>query len=369
MYPSILRLFEKGNLKSVFVISDYRTPEEMKEEFERFCVAKRYIEPLIARVEEGLWQMRLSQLVEVGEPPTTIRYDYPFYIIPHLGFWEFHTNVRRDVVDEVLDGLVKFSPKLEHIFIPPEHLMALVKEYETDEMLAFMAERDYFTLMKTSQFKIISDELSLSLRSTPQNIWNHYRKLVEEETIGPLTIKAVRLRITQAQKECKLSVTTAGGIYQRSGDKELFENVRQRIIQILEKEVECVRYFPQITTKLIEKEGTKIIKPEVVQKGVSFVIRLSKTLDEEKYEKLKGLFVWNAKNSGFVGIVEDEIKNLSFIVRTTDLKGGGSILLKAEVGKDKITIDPLPITTIRCLQKLYKVILEKFDTKACLLIP
>lgn len=371
MYPSsILHLFERGNLKSVFLHSDYSTPEEMREDLEKFATARHYIEPSITKIRDGLWQMRLSEEKElIKEPPTPVRFDYSFYIITYLGFWEIHTNVPRDVVDKVIGGLVRFAPKLEFMFIPPEHLISLVKEYETDEMLAFIAKREYFTLTKSSSFKIISDELSLRLRSTPEKIWNHYRRLLDEEVIGPLALKAVQLRITSGQRECKLSITTSGGIYQRSGSKEIFNDIRQRVIEILEKQTEWVRYFPRVETKVVEKDGIRIVKPEITQKGASFVLRLSRPLQEKDYEKLKGIFVWNAKKSGFIGNVEDEIRNKSFVVRTTDMKGGGSVLLRAEVGKNDILVDPLPTTTIRCLQKLYRVILEKFDTKARLFEP
>lgn len=342
----------------------------MKEDLEKFARTRRYIEPSIIQIKDGLWQMRLSEEKElIKEPPTVVRFDYLFYIIPYLGFWEIHTNVSRDVVDKVIEGLVRFAPKLEFMFIPPEDLISLVKRYETDEMLGFAAKREYFSLMTSSSFKIVNDELSLRLRSTPEKIWNHYRKLVDEEVIGPLALKAVNLRISSGQRECKLSITTLGGIYQRSGSKEIFNNIRQCVIEILEKQVERVKYLPQIETKVIEKEGVRIVKPEIIQKGATFILRLSKPLEESDYEKLKGIFIWNARKSGFIGNIEDEIKNRSFVIRTTDTKGGGSILLRAEVGRNDILIDPLPTTTLRCLQKLYRVILEKFDTKAKLFEP
>jgi hypothetical protein len=96
---------------------------------------------------------------------------------------------------------------------------------------------------------------------------------------------------------------------------------------------------------------------------------LSKPLDDKEYEKLKRIFVSNAKKSGFSGIVEDEIEKVSFVVRSTDMKGGGDIMITSKVGEKTITLDPLPSTTIRCLEKLYRIIIEKFDAKALLIEP
>jgi hypothetical protein len=362
-------LFETGNLKSIFVYSDYLTPSEMKDDFEKFARAKGFIEPSIER-EKEYWLMRLKELIEIKEPtPAKIPYQYNFYIIPHEGFWEFYTNVQSHIIEKVIGGLIRFTPKLEHKFLPPNRLISLVKEYESDEMLAFTAGRDYFTLTKSSKLKIISDEVSLRLSSTPRKIWNHYRKLVEEEAIGPLAIRGVRLKILSGQKTCEISITTLGEIHQIAGSRELFHDVRQRVINIMKEHIEWARFFPSVRVQEIEEKGVSICGTKLVQRGRPFIIELSKPLDDKEYEKLKRIFVSNAKKSGFSGIVEDEIEKVSFVVRSTDMKGGGDIMITSKVGEKTITLDPLPSTTIRCLEKLYRIIIEKFDAKALLIEP
>jgi len=369
-YQLTRSLFETGNLKSIFVHSDYATPEEMKEDFVKFAKARNFVEPSIERTEEERWLMKLTEIVEVKEPtPAKIPYHYSFFIIPHWGFWEFYTNVRRRVVQRVIEGLIQFTPKLEHKFVPPNRLISLVKEYESDEMLAFAAKRDYFALTRSSEFKIISDEVSLRLSSTPEKIWSHYGRLVEEEVIGPLAIGAAQLRIISGQKTCNLWVRTSGQIYQTAGSKELFHDIRQRLIRIMEKQTEWAQYFPLAEAQEVEEKGVTIRGAKLVQRGRPFVIKLSKPFEEREYDKLKGIFVFNAKRSGFIGTIEDEVKKASFIVRATDTRGGGDAIITAKVGGDNIVIDPLPSTTVRCLEKIYRVIIEKFDTKALLIEP
>jgi hypothetical protein len=366
-------LYESGYLKSLFILSDYKSPEEMEEDISRFAKTRHFIETSIQKINEEVWRLIFVEEVEVKETvPRKVLFSYTFHIILHGQIWEFHTNERGWIVDRILRGLIEFLPKLEHKFVPPFRVMSLAKEYETDELLAFTAKRDYFSLERaSSEFKVVGDEVNLTLRSTPEKIWDHYHVLVEEEPVGPLSIGSIQMRIILGDKTCNLWINTSGEILQTAGSREIFFDVRERLLNSFEQEMKWEKYIPLIESRIVEdKEKAITIRgPKVWQKGRPFFVRLSKPFKSEEYEKLKGIFILNARKSGFVGVVEQEEKDRFFVARTTDTKGGGDAMITANVGHTDITIDPLPFTKIRTLEKIYRIILEKFDAKALLVEP
>jgi hypothetical protein len=372
-YYEVKSLFRRGYVKSLFVHSDHRSPEEMRDELSIFAKMKNFVKVDLSKMNEELWQLRLTEEVEIEEPrPVKWEVVHHFYIILHGGIWEFHTNERRDIIRKAIEGLIEFSPKLEYKFIPPDEIISLAKEYEADELLAFTAKREYFELVRaSSELKAVGDEVGIRLRSTPERIWDHYHTLVEEEAIGPLSIGAVRLRITMEDRSCVLWINTLGQILQAGGVRDIFYDVRDRLLSLFDNQMRWELYIPIVEPQVFEdkKKGIVIRGERVIRRGRPFSIRLSKPFEEKEIVKLKGIFTQNIKKSGFIGVVEEEIEKKSLLIRTTEMLGGGDAIIIATVGKDKLIIEPQPTTTLRVLEKIYKVILEKFDTKAVFIEP
>jgi len=369
--PRINSLYDYGYVKSIFSYADYDLPEDMQDDLLKFAKTRNLIEAGIERISEFLWRMRVVEEVQVQEPePRKIHRRYNFYIIHHGRFWEFHTNERRSGYIIVI-RLINFLPKLDFKFLPPDAIMSLAKTYELDDLLAFSAKRDYFSFAQASELRMISDDVGVMLRSSPGNIWDHYHKLVEEEPIGPLSVETVNIRVPSGQKTCTMWINTSGQILQTAGDRDIFYEIREKVLQIFNAQAKWENYIPVVETQVVRDEEKRVtIRGEkFLRRGRRFAIELSKPIEERDYEKLKGLFIYNVKESGLVGIVEDEIMEKSFVTRTTGMKGGGDVVLTANVGRNDIVVDPQPSTTLRIIEQVYKAILEKFDTKATLVEP
>ncbi len=368
-------LFESGYLKSLFAYSSCQSLGEMKEELLKFAKLRKFPRSDIKKVTENIWSLEITEEKRFpikGRKEYRTEIPHYFYIILHDGFWEFHTNERREAL-KIIEGLINFSAKLEYKFVSPNQIMSLAREYVGDDLDVFTARRSYFTLEKASpEFRVISDDVRLSLSSSPRNIWDHYHQLIDEETLGPLSIGSVRVTIPLDGESCSLWINTAGEISQVAGSREIFHRVREQILDIFENQMKWEKYIPKIEPQVIRDEEREITirGRKEARKGGIFVTKLSKPFEKKRYEVLKSLFTSNAKNSEFVGTVEEEDEEKkSFAVRTTDMKGGGDASITARVGESSIPIHPLPTTSLRVIEKIYKVILEKFDTKAILESP
>jgi hypothetical protein len=363
-----------GNLKSIFVYSGYRSPTDVEKEIKDFANIRKG-EASIQKVSDNWWRLELTEEMKVLFEGKEHFYKAPryFFIIPHGTIWEFHTNESGEVVNRVLDNLIKFLPKLQYKFISPDRIISLVKKYEEeDELENFSAGRDYFEIITEGnpELKIKSDDVNLRLRSSPENIWGYYKRLIEQEAIGPLLLNTVRVTIGTPEESCTLRIDKSGMIAQTSGAIKIFHQVREYFLDKFKEEMKWEEYIPKIEPNIMkdEKRGVTIYYQKEARKGRFFSINLSKPLEEKGYKNIKFLFTRNAKASGFVGSVEQEIKN-SFSVRTIDARGGGEALITVKTGKSDIQIAPLPTTTLRVIDGIYRTILEKFDVKATLKCP
>jgi hypothetical protein len=172
-------------------------------------------------------------------------------------------------------------------------------------------------------------------------------------------------------RSCVLWINTLGQILQAGGVRDIFYDVRDRLLSLFDNQMRWELYIPIVEPQVFEdkKKGIVIRGERVIRRGRPFSIRLSKPFEEKEIVKLKGIFTQNIKKSGFIGVVEEEIEKKSLLIRTTEMLGGGDAIIIATVGKDKLIIEPQPTTTLRVLEKIYKVILEKFDTKAVFIEP
>lgn len=363
-----------GNLKSVFVHSGYRSPTDVEREIKDYARMKKG-EAYLQKVGENFWRLEFiieRKIFYEGKEHTYKQPTY-FYIIPHGTIWEFHTKESGEVVRKVLsDGIIKFLPKLQHKFISPNRIISLVKKYEDrNELENFSAGRNYFTIIeKNPELKIKSDDVNLNLKSSPENIWYHYKKLIEQEVIGPLLLNAVRLTISASNESCTLWVNKSGVISQTKGTERIFHQVREYFLNEFKSEMKWEEYIPKIEPKITkdEERGLTYHTYTEIRKGRFFNIMLSKPLKENEYKNLKLLFTKNIEKSGFFGTIEQEIEN-SFSARTTDLKSGGEAIIIAKMGENNIKITPMPTATLRVIEGIYRTILEKLDVKAILKSP
>lgn len=350
--------------------SAYQSPANVEKELKDFARMRKG-EVSIEKVNENLWRLEFIEEMKIIYNGKEHFYKVPryFFIIPHGSIWEFHTNESGDVIRRVLlDGLIKFLPKLQYKFIFPDRIISLVKKYEEeDELKNFSAGRDYFEIITESnpELKIKSDDVDLRLKSSPENIWSLYKRLIEQEAIGPLLLDTVRLTIGTPEESCTLRIDKSGIIAQTRGTIKIFHQVREYFLDEFKDEMKWEEYIPKIEPKITkdEERGITIYAQREARRGRFFSVNLSKPVNEKGYRNLKLLFTRNVKKSGFVGTIEQEIKN-SFSARTIDTRGGGEAIITVKTGESDIQITPLPTTTLRIIDGIYRTILEKFDVKA-----
>jgi hypothetical protein len=180
------------------------------------------------------------------------------------------------------------------------------------------------------------------------------------------------LKLKQRDAECRLRIASDGFLLQIGrGDRDLYLHMRDRIVQFFEEQDRWIKFIPQVETEEIEDRTQELMfrSKKVIQFGKQFILTFSFELDNAKLLKLKGLFTSNFHNSQFIGSIENEIPDKAFMVRTTDLRGGGDAMLSAEVGSNRASITPLVTSRIRTLERLYRVVQEKFDVDASLVPP
>lgn len=363
-----------GNLKSIFVHSAYRSPADVEKELKDFARMRKG-EASIEKVNENLWRLDFIEEMKIVYNGKEHFYRAPryFFIIPHGFIWEFYTNERGEVIRRVLDKLIGILPKLQRKFIPPNQIISLVKQYsKEDELENFSAGRDYFEIITEGnpELKIKSDDVNLRLGSSPENIWGHYKRLIEQEAIGPLLLDTVKLTIGTPKESCTLRIDKSGIITQTRGTIKIFHQVREYFLDEFKDEMKWEEYIPKIEPKIMkdEERGVTIYSQKEARRGRFFSVNLSKPVEEKGYKNLKLLFTRNVKKSGFVGTVEQEIEN-SFSARTIDTRGGGEAIITVKMGKSDIQVAPLPTTTLRAIEGIYRTVLEKFDVRATLKSP
>jgi len=362
-----------GNLKSIFVHSAYRSPAEIENEIKNIARMKKG-DAIIEKIDENLWRLEFNgeeKFTHDGKGYSSMVTRY-FFIIPHGSIWEFHTNESGEGIRRVLDFIIEHLPKLQLKFIPPNVIISLLGKYGVKETLEnFSASRNYFEIIAEGnpEIKIKKDDVGIELKSSPENIWNHYKKLVEKDAIGPLLLSGVKLTIGSL-KSCTLRINKSGSIRQTSGDLKIFHEVRDYFLDEFKNEMKWAEYIPRIEPKITRDEDRNITFYTQIEsrKGRLFNIDLNKPVEEKGYKNLKLLFTKNIEKSGFVGTVEQELEN-SFSVRTTDIRGGGEAIIVVKIGQKEIQIIPLPTTTLRVLDEIYHTILEKFDVRAIFKTP
>lgn len=360
-----------GNLKSIFVYSTYQSPAELEKDVKAIANSKKG-DASIEKHGENLWRLEFT-----GEEKFTISgKEYSsiltrhFFIIPYGSIWEFHTNESGEAISRVLFFIIQRLPKLQLKFIPPNKIVSLLRKYGTREVLEnFSASRDYFESLTEGnpELKIKSNDVDIRLKSSPENIWGHYKKLIEQDAIGPLLLNDVKVTIGSSES-CTLRINKSGKITQTSGDLKIFHQVREYFINEFKDEMKWEEYIPKIEPRITKEKGAVFYTQTEIRKGRLFSINLSKSVEKKEYRDLELLFTKNVKESGFIGMVEQDSKT-SFSVRTVDTKGGGEAIIIVGMGKNKIQIAPLPTTTLQALNGIYRAILEKFDVKATFKAP
>jgi hypothetical protein len=363
-------------VRALFLRSDYASPDEIRPElpnFEKFCKTIRV--SLQGPSNKKLWFLKFTDLEKKIEPGTGRFEEYYFNLLTlHDGrLWEIYSDQPREIFAKTVYRLIDFSSKLEHVFIPPNFIHELMEKYgDSQEMTSFSAKRDYFKLTITNP-KLIPIRDFASLRYKSANVPRDYQILViKDRPVGPLMLNSADLLIRSGQKKCKIRINIEGFLSQvGKGDWKIYMDVREKLLQFLEKQEGWKKYFPKIETEEIEDEEKGIIirSKKIVQVGRPFVIKLSSNFDVSSLSKFKVLFTSNIRESQFVGSVEKETPDEAFMIKTTDLRGGGDALITAEIGKSDVIISPTATTSIRTLERIYRVILEKFDVDAIFVGP
>jgi hypothetical protein len=190
---------------------------------------------------------------------------------------------------------------------------------------------------------------------------------VEKRPVGPLMLTSADIKITYHSSEkrtCRIRINIDGRLSQvQRGDKDIFLEVRNRVLNFLSKKSEEVLYsipVSQIETVEDQKTGTKIISKKIIQQSKPILIKLSREIDVSDYNKIIGLFTRNFRQSNFFGTIERQSDSLC-LVRATSADGAGDALVEIPLAKDTIFIHPQPTTTPRTVDHIYRSILEKLD--------
>ena len=365
-----------GVVRELFLRSDYSSPEEIRPEIANFEKAAKTLRVRLVGPEDGLWTVEFTDLEREIRPASGEFERYYFNIKPIFDgrLWDVWSDVGYDVFQKTIDRLVSFLSKLEHAFIPPKFIERIVEERElVHQIRAFSARRDYFTVHVSSNpgTRVVGDSADLRLKST--NASRDFEIMVKKDRpIGPLVLHSMDLELKRGDAECRARIASDGFLSQVGrGERDLYLGLKGHLLRFFEEQDEWVKSMPRVQTEEIEdrEHALKFESKKIVQFGKPFVLNLSFELDRERLLKLRGLFTSNFHQSQFIGTIEREVPDKSFTVRTTDLRGGGDAILGAELGSRTASITPLVTTKIRTLERIYKVVLEKFDVDADLVGP
>ncbi len=320
--------------------------------------------------------MEFKDLQREVKPATGEFETYFFNVKPIFGggLWEVSSSAGRDIFRKTIDRFVSFSSKLEHAFIPPRFIEELSKEENpVDRILAFSAGRDYFTLHVSPNpgLEIVGDSADLRLKST--NAGRDFQVLVKKSRpVGPLLLDYMDFKLKEGSSECKIRIASDGYLSQIGrGDQELYYRIRERVLQFFEGQDKWTKFIPRVEREEVSdaKKVTSFKSKKPTQFGKPFLVEFNFHLDKISLLKLKGLFTSNFHGSQFIGTVENEVQDRSFVVRTSDLRGGGDAMLRAEIDSSLASVIPLMTTKIRTLERIYRVLLEKFDVDSELTAP
>jgi len=364
-----------GVVKEAFFRSEYSTPEDIRPEIANFEKSAKTLRARLIGPEDGLWTIEFTDLERELRPATGDFEKYYFNVKPIFDgrLWAVSSNVTRQVFQRTMDRLVSFSSKLEHAFIPPRFIEEISGDPDVNQVLAFTARRDYFTVHVSANpgVQVTEDVADLSLKSS--NARHDYEVLVKKDRpVGPLMLYSMDLKVKRRDAECRVRIASDGFLAQIGrGERDLYLHMRSRIIRFFEEQDGWIKFIPAVETEEIEDAAHRFRfkSKKVVQFGKPFLLSFSFELDRVSLLKLKGLFTSGFHRSQFIGTVESETPDKAFTVRTTDLRGGGDAMLTAEVGSERASVTPLITTKIRTLERIYKVVREKFDVDAGFIAP
>lgn len=364
-----------GVVRELFLRSDYSSPEEIRPEIANFEKSTKILKARLIGPENNRWVLEFTDLErEVGTGTGEFE-KYYFNVRPIFEgrLWDVSSNVAYQIFQRTINRLVSFSSKLEHAFIPPKFIEQIANDRRlAHQVLAFSAGRDYFAVHVSANpgTQFIGDLADLRLKST--NASYDFEILVKKDRpVGALLLHSMDIELKHEDTECSVRIASDGFICQIGrGDRDLYLNVRDRLIRFFEEQDRWLKFIPQVQIEHIEakEQGLEFTSKKVSQFGKPFLLTLSFEPDNLQLLKLKGLFTSNFHGSGFIGTVEME-DDMTFTVRTTDLNGGGDLMIEAKLGSKTVSIVPLTTTKIRTLERAYKIILEKFDVDADLLEP
>jgi len=370
----LLSSFERrGVIKEIFVWSELGSPNELRKEWlPQFEAAVKTLRVDLKGPIDDEWILKFTDLERPTQTPGVYE-ESIFHVRAHFNdtLWEIYT-LERPRFGRTIDSLIRFVPKLGYTLFPPSFIKNLMESYDPyQELMTFKAQRDYFSIeVGNPHEKIRRNFADLSYKSS--NVPEDFVTLVEKRPVGPLMLTSADIKITYHSSEertCRIRINIDGRLSQvQRGDKDIFLEVRKRVLNFLSKKSEEVLYsipVSQIETVEDPKSGTKIISKKIIQQSKPILIKLRKEIDRSDYNKIIGLFTRNFRQSNFFGAIEKQSESLC-LVRTTGADGAGDALVEIPLAKDTIFIHPQPTTTPRTVDRIYRTILEKLDVDSIL---
>lgn len=366
--------FEAGPIKEIFLWSDFDSPAELRDKWLlAFEAAARTIRvKMSGPTNDDEWVLRFTDL----EKPTRsegIYEEYVYRLRTHFQgrLWEIFSSGTTPLY-RTIGALVQFIPKLGYATFPPDFVKDLIESYSPhQELTAFKAERDYFTIEVGNPSERIRENFArMSYRSS--NVPEDFVILVEKKPVGSLLLTSADFKITyhsSAERTCKIRLEMDGKLSQvGKGDNDIFLEIRKRVLTYLLNQAEkALLSTPTDQIEIIKdrESGIEITSREIVQQSKPIVVKLSYPIDHMTRNKLLGLFTHSFGDSKFFGTTENESES-GILIRTTDTQGGGDAVLEFFLLKDLITIYPQPTTTIRTVARIHNIVLQKIDVDALL---
>ncbi len=357
-----------GGIKEFFVWSDLDSPTQLRNRWlPPFEAAMKTIRVALSGPINDEWFLKFTDL----EKPTRTEGIYETYVYRIRTYyegklWEIYA-LRSPPFGRTIGALLRFVPKLGYALFPPSFIKNLIESYNPyQELTAFKAERDYFAVeVGNPSERIRRNFAKMTYKSS--NVPEDFVILVEKKPVGPLLLTSVDFRVTyhsSRERTCKIRIEIDGRLSQVGrGDSDIFLEVRKQVLEYLI--TQCEKTLMSIPISQIEviqdpESGTEMVSKKMVQQSRPILIKLSNPIDPSTYRRIVGLFTQNFRHSNFFGTVERTSESES-ILRTTDVEGGGDALLKILRSEDVIFVNPLPTTTVRTVNRIYRVILEKVD--------
>lgn len=370
----MLSSFERrGVIKEIFVWSELSSPDELRKEWlPQFEAAIKTLRVDLKSPINNEWIIKFTDLERPTQTPSVYE-ESIFNIQTHINgmLWEIYT-LESPRFSRTIDSLIRFVPKLGYSLFPPSFIKNLMESYDPyQELTAFKAQRDYFSVeVGNPHERIRRNFADLSYKSS--NAPEDFVTLIEKRPVGPLMLTSTDIKITYHSSEertCRIRINIDGRLSQvQRGDKDIFLEVRNRILNFLSKKnEEVLRSIPVSQMETVEdpKTGTKIISKKIIQQSKPILIKLSKEIDVRDYNKIIGLFTQNFRQSNFFGAIEKQSGSLC-LVRTAAADGAGDALVEFQQAKDTVFIHPQPTTTPRTVDHIYRTILEKLDVDSIL---